>query len=395
MATAPGRRDLGSDFDAVSLRELRERKSEKWNTYPKDVLPAFVAEMDFKLAEPIRRALHAAVDRSDCGYASPRDLPRAFAGFAADRLRWTVDEQNVLTVPDVMAGVAQGIRFLTKPGAGVVVNPPVYPPYFEVIPYAGRAIVEVPLLHGEDGRYSLDFDALERAFAAGAQAYLLCSPHNPVGRVWTASELQQIAALAKRYNVAIISDEIFAPLVMPDREFTALFSTAPDLARSCALTSASKAWNIAGLKCAVLIPSSDVAAEMSAYLKDLPTEIESRIGHLGVIASIAAFAECRPWLDELVAYLDGNRKLFGELLRQHLPSVRYTPPDATYLAWVDCSNLGLDNPAKECLRRGKVALERGPRFGTGGNSFVRVNMGTSSAVLREIVQRMGDAIGGR
>lgn len=380
------------DFDSISLTRLRLRKSEKWNTYPPHVLPAFVAEMDFDLAEPIRRALRDAIERNDCGYATAQDLPAAFGAFAARRFRADIPEERVFVVPDVMSGIAQAIRLFTRPGSSVVINPPVYPPYFEVIPYAGRAIVEVPLAKSDDdSSYHLNFDALERAFASGAQAYLLCTPHNPVGRVWSGDELRRLVALVRRYNVGLICDEIFGPLVMPDAEFSSIFALG-EVSRCCAIASASKAWNIAGLKCAVVAASADVAGDLRTHLKSIPTEIDSRVGHLGVIATIAAFRECDAWLDELLAYLAGNREIFRDLLRERLPMLRYTPAQATYLAWVDCRALGVENPAKHFLTNGDVAVERGTRFGTGGNGYVRVNIGTSRAILEEIVRRMSSAL---
>ena len=270
------------NFDAISLDRLRERRSEKWATYPPDVLPAFVAEMDFDLAAPIRDAIEEAVARGDVGYAHSAEVAAAFAHFARNRFAWEVDETDIFAVPDVMAGVAEALHILTPPGARVVINPPVYPPFYDVIPHEGRTIAAAPLAQDESGRWSLDFDALERAFASGARAYLLCSPHNPVGRVWTQAELREVLALCERYGVALVSDESHAPLTMPGVAFTPAPSVTGELP-CIALWSASKAFNIAGLKCAVIgATPGHIRDKLRARLKSRPDEIESRIGHLGV-----------------------------------------------------------------------------------------------------------------
>jgi cystathionine beta-lyase len=383
-------------FESVTLETARERTSEKWRVYPPDVLPAFVAEMDFEIAPPIRNALQRALDSSDLGYAAPKEIAHAFAAFASSFLKWDIDANQVFAVPDVMSGVSQALHLLTQPGEGIVINPPVYPPFFEVIAYEGRHIVEVPLVEHESGDWIVDLKQLERAFAAGAKAYLLCNPHNPVGRAWSARELQAMAELAQRYGVAVISDEIHAPLTMPGVPFVPFLHIAPETVPAVALTSASKGWNIPGLKCGVLIACATLAPRMREQLRAIPTEIESRIGHLGVIASVAAFREGVPWLQELRAYLEGNRLLLQQLLAQHVAAIRYRPQEATFLSWLDCRALNLpDEPAKYFLKHGRVALYNGTSFGSSGAGFVRLNIGTSRQILAEIVGRMEAALSHR
>jgi len=231
------------DFDGIALDDLRRRRSSKWVTYPADVLPAFVAELDVPLADPIRRALHGAVDAGDLGYTEPGALPEAFAGFAMDAYGWAVDPADVTLVPDVMVGIIEVLRAAGDPGAAVVINPPVYPPFFFDLPEAGRRVVEVPLAR-DAGGYSLDLDGLAAAFRAGARTYLLCSPHNPLGRVWSEAELRGVADLAERYDVLLLSDEIHAPLALPGCRHLPLPTIAGD--RCITFTSASKAWNTAG-----------------------------------------------------------------------------------------------------------------------------------------------------
>ena len=378
-------------FDDLSLAKLCGRASAKWTTYPAEVLPAWVAEMDFPLAEPIKQRLRRAIDADDCGYAHPTALPNAFAAFAKSRFGWTVDPSRVRSAPEVMVAIAEILRVVTKPGDGVVINPPVYPPFAMVIEEVGRTVVDVPLAHVPGGGWDLDLEALEKAFAAGAKAYLLCNPHNPVGRVFEKSQLESVATLAKQYGVVVLADEIHAPLTLPGAVHVPFVSVSEPLgANAITITSASKAWNIAGLKCAVIVAGSSA---MQSALKALPVELTERTGHLGVLANIAAFEEGASYLDALVKHLDRNRVLMAELLGMYLPAVRYLPPQAGYLAWLDCSALGLgDEPAKVFLKKGKVALMRGLDFGRQGACFARVNMGTSSAILSEVVGRMGKAL---
>lgn len=374
---------------AYDLAELRRRRSVKWREHPGDVLPVWVAEMDTPLAPPIAEALTAAVARGDTGYADTGALPEAFAGFAARRFGWRPDPASVRLVPDVMTGIVEVLRHVTGPGGQVVVNTPAYPPYFSWIPKIGRTLVPSPLALTPQG-YRLDLAGLERRFAGGAEAFLLCSPHNPTGLVFTEEELRAVAELADRHGVRVVSDEIHGPLVYPGTRFVP-FATVDAAAaeRSITVTSASKAWNLAGLKAAITVYGPGAGAEL-ALVDD---EISEFSGLFGVIASEVAFTEGEPWLDDLLAGLDANRRLLGDLLAEHLPEVGYQPPQATYLAWLDLRALGLgDDPAEWFLRRGRVALYAGPMFGPGGAGHARFNFATGPDVLAEAVQRMAAAL---
>jgi cysteine-S-conjugate beta-lyase len=381
---------MRNGFEDLDLDQLRRRRSEKWRAHPPDVLPAFVAEMDYDLAEPVLAALRAAVDLSDCGYAQPAGLGEAFAGFAAARHGWTVDPGRVHLVPDVMAGVDAILALATEPGDGVVINPPVYPPFFAHISGGRRRVVEVPLILA-DGRRELDFAGLETAFADGARAYLLASPHNPTGRVFSAADLGRVAELAERYGVLVLSDEIHASLTLPGARhtpFVALGGAAAE--HGVTLASASKAFNVAGLKGAVAVAGS---ASGQRLLERLPASCQYGAGLFGVLASLAAWNSGGEWLDALLVQLDHARTEFGRLLAAKLPWAVYTPPEASYLAWVDCAGLGLGpEPAEVFLDRGRVALGRGLDFGAPGDGFVRVTIGTSSALLAEIVDRMAACV---
>ena len=282
----------GTDpFDACTLAELRQRRSEKWATYPPDVLPAFVAEMDVALADPIRRTLIAAIARGDTGYAHPAGLADAFAAFARAWFDWAVAPARVVLVPDVMVGAAEVLRLATPPGSGIVINTPAYPPFAPTILEYGRRVVDVPLLRTTHG-WELDLAGLERAFRTGARGYLLCNPHNPTGRVFRRAELERIAALARRYDVVVVADENHAPLTLPGAVHTPFVSLSPEvLPPAVSVISAAKAWNVAGLKCALVVAGSEA---LRARLATLPAEVQTRAGHLGVLAAIAAFREGRP-----------------------------------------------------------------------------------------------------
>jgi cystathionine beta-lyase len=343
------------------------------------------------LAPAVQDALREAVERSDTGYAMAEPaLGEALAAFAARRWSWQLDPAAVTPVPDVGVGVVELLRALTRPGERVVVSPPVYPPFFSWVPEACRELVEAPLRRTDDG-WRLDLTALEAAFAAGAAVYVLCNPHNPVGRAHSPGELQALVELAARHGVTVVSDEIHGPLALPGATFTPLL-TVPGAARvAVAVLSASKAWNLAGLKCAAVVTASP---EMAAAVAGLPADSRWRVGHLGVLASVAALTDEGPWLDRLLLTLDRRRAQLGALLADRLPAVRWVPPEATYLAWLDCTALGEgDRPRELFLDRGRVGLEPGLRFGRQGSGFVRLNLGTSAEVLDEAVTRMAAAAG--
>ncbi|HEX4447009.1 MAG TPA: aminotransferase class I/II-fold pyridoxal phosphate-dependent enzyme [Polyangiaceae bacterium] len=381
-------------FDAVDEAALRLRRSAKWALYPPDVLPAWVAEMDYPIAAPIRRVLIEAIDRGDAGYASGAGLGEAFASWAAAHWQWEVDPAHVHLVADVVTGITELLRVATAPGDAVVIEPPVYPPFAGTVRALGRRVVEAPLLRSERGEpgWAPDLAAIERAYAGGAKVHLLCSPQNPTGIVYSRDLLVAVAALAERHGVLVLADEIHAPLVLPGATHVP-FPSVSDAARrtSIVLTSASKAWNVAGLKAAAMIASGEGPR---AVLARLPPETPYHAGHLGVLGGIAAFREGGAWLAQVEAILDRNRRLLGELLGAELPGVGYVMPQAGYLAWLDCNALGLGaDPAAAFLARGRVALSSGPTFGAQGQGFVRLNLGTSRRLLEEAVTRMKRSLG--
>ncbi|MDO0938772.1 aminotransferase class I/II-fold pyridoxal phosphate-dependent enzyme [Streptomyces sp. DG2A-72] len=376
---------------ALTLDRLRRRTSMKWRTYSDDVLPLWVAEMDVPLAEPVVRAITDALTLGDTGYPAGTAYAEALADFADKRWGWDgLAVERTAIVPDVMLGVVEMIKLVTGPGDPVVVNPPVYPPFFQFVEHMDRQVLQAPL--GADLR--IDLGTLEEVFRQAVTdgrraAYLLCSPHNPTGTVHTADELVAIARLADRYGVRVVADEIHAPLVAGGVDFVPYLSV-PGGEDGLSLMSASKAWNLAGLKAALAIAGPAAAADLAR----LPEEVSHGPSHLGVIAHTAALRDGTAWLDALLAGLDDNRRLLADLLTEHLPAIRYRPGEATYLAWLDCRPLGLgDDPAQVFLERGRVALNSGIPFGTGGAGHVRLNLATSPEVLEEAIRRMAAASG--
>jgi len=377
---------------AQPLDVLRTRTSAKWRLYPADVLPLPVAEMDYPLAEPVAAALHAAVDRSDTGYAAGSGpIAEAFAPFALERFGWEVDPGRVTSTGDVAMGLVEVLRQVTSPGDGVVVTPPIYPPFFDIVTEASATVVEVPMTGGIDTGWALDLDGIDRAFAAGAKAMLLCNPHNPIGLVPSRDELAALAEIAARHGATIVSDEVHGPLSQPDSVYTP-FLTVSDAAREfgVTVTAGTKAFNLAGLKAAMIVTASERG---DAVRRRMPYEVEWRMSQFGSIASIAAFREGGFWLDGVLASLDDNRRLLAELLTDELPGVRYRMPQASYLAWLDVRALGWgDDPAAYALEHAKVALGVGPQFGaTAGRGHVRLNFACTPEVLAEAITRLADA----
>jgi len=377
-----------SPLQALPIERLRERTSTKWRAYPADVLPLFVAETDFPLAPAITRRLGEAIEIGDTGYTPPDSGIRdAYASFARRRYGWDVDPAHIRSTGDVVMGLVEILRATITPGDRVVITPPVYPPFYDLIPEAGGVVETVPLI--ADAGYTLDLPGIEGALARGARAVLLCNPHNPTGTVHSRDVLTDLADLAARFGAIVVSDEIHAPLVHAPARFTPFLTAAPTAASvGYAVASASKAFNLAGLKCALMLTAAD---QTRRVVQGLPQEVEWRTGHFGSLAGIAAFApESDPWLDALLAALDENRRLLADLLAEHLPGARYAIPDAGYLAWIDLSELAWgDDPAERILAQARVALHHGPAFGEQGRGFVRLNFGCSPEVLRDAVERMG------
>ena len=378
------------DFDAVDIERLRRRQTVKWTLYGPEVLAAWVAEMDFDVAPVVRAAILEAVDREDFGYVvgDLTELTTACAGFLASRYGWEVPPARVFPVADVLTGISVALDTFVPPGRGVVVPTPAYPPFFEVVELTGREALAAPLVV-EGGRDTLDLEAIETALRRGAGAVLLCNPHNPTGRVFTTDELRALAVVVDRHDARVVADEVHAPLVFAGARHVP-YATVSEAAaeHTVTVTAATKAFNIAGLKCAQVIATNhaDAARWRALRVFEVPSPTP-----IGIAATTAAYRGGGEWLDGLVAYLEGNRARLRDLVTAELSDISLRLPEATFLSWLDCSALGLDDPARFFLDHARVAVSDGPPFGPACEQQVRLNFGTSRALLERIVGAMGAA----
>jgi cystathionine beta-lyase len=390
--TDPLQDDAAPSFDLLSAEALRAAGSLKWTRYG-PALGAFVAEMDFGTAPAVTRALHAAVDGNRLGYLTEQaaaELAEACSGWQQRRYGWSVPPARISPVADVLAALQAVIEHYTPPGSPIVLPTPAYMPFVQLPAMLGRELLEVPVLE-RDGRPAYDLGALERAFAAGGRLLVHVNPHNPLGRVFTVEEQLALADVVERAGARVFADEIHAPLVHPGAVHRPYASLSPVTAgHAITATSASKAFNLPGVKAAQLLFSNDDDAALWAERGYLYVHGAST---LGVLAHTAAYTEGEAWLAEVLRYLDGNRRALADLLAEHLPEVGYRPPEGTYLAWLDCRKLGLgDCPAAFFLDEAGVALVDGPECGTPGAGHVRLNFGTPRPVLTAIVERMAAAV---
>jgi len=363
------------------------RSSVKWTRYAPDVIPLSVAEMDYSVATQISDAIVDRVRASDFGYIdAPGPLSGTFARFALERWGWQVDPASVRVTTDVSAAIVETLRYGIPRGGRVVINPPVYTAFYELVEEADAVRVDVPLL--DDGStWSLDLVALERAFA---DAFLLCNPQNPLGLVFDRETLTAVAMLAAQYDVLVISDEVHAPLTHPGQAFVPFLEVGREFGVRCiCVTSASKGWNLAGAKCALLVAGDD---ESLAMLDRFPEEVTCRTSILGLHANIAAF-ECTDWLDETIGHIVQNDALLADLLEQQLPAAVYHRPRASYLGWIDLRafELGAD-PAALLIESARVALNSGHSYGEAYNGYVRINLACDPRLLVEAVRRISSAL---
>jgi cystathionine beta-lyase len=372
---------------ALALEELRKRKSSKWRQYPSDVLPLPVAEMDFPMAPAVKAGLQDMLDRSDTGYlgAFP-ELFDAFAKFSKSRWSWQPDVTQIRMATDVGVGIVEIMRTLIKAGDKVMLNSPVYENIWKWIVEVHAELVDVPL--SEDGlNYKLDLEAIEREYANGVKLHILCSPHNPVGIIHTRSELETVATLAKKYGVIVLSDEIHGPLTFNKKEFFPFLSVSDDAKEvGIIITSASKSFNFAGLKCALIITES---IKLKEKINTMPPAVTWRASLFGAAASTSAYSDSEEWLDGVLITLDENRNLVKKLIDTKIPPIKYRIPDFGYLAWFDVSSLGLgSDPAAQILERSKLALNAGILYGPKHSNFVRFNFGTSEEIINQAFERL-------
>ena len=386
-----------TDFDAVSLEALRRRRGTKWTRYPPDVLPAWVADMDFDMAGPIRAGLARMMANQDLGYSAKfpeSGLGEAFAAFAARRFPgcgWRPAPERMIAIADIVQGIHMAIEAYTRPGDGVCTLTPVYPPFLQAVAQTGRRLDHCTMVRGAE-RYEVDFDALRAVIDERTRLLLLCTPHNPLGRVFTREELEAVARIAVERDLTVVADEIHADVVYHGHRHVPFASLGPEIeARTITMTSATKSFNIAGLRCALVIFGD---AKLGArWSEAFPERIRGAVNSFGVEASRIAWTECDEWLDALLAYLEGNRDFLHSFVGERLPGTEMKLPEATYLGWLDCRELGLEpDPYHWLLDHGKVGFNDGRDFGDGGEGHVRINFATSRAVLTQILERMEEAL---
>jgi cystathionine beta-lyase len=364
---------------------------DKWGSADRDVLPAWVAEMDYAPPEAIVDAVQTAVADLQFGY--PRTgaggpLGDSYSAFAHRHFRHEVPASNVLPVVDVTTGVRLALEVLSDPGP-VVIPMPAYPPLLELPGVVGLERAELRL-DPNDPRAELDLDRLDHLLRAGARTVLLTNPHNPWGRAFTRFELEALRDLVCRHGARVISDEVHAPLVLPGAQHVPYLAIEGTGDHAIAVVSASKAFNCAGLRCAQIVTGDRRTLER---LVDVPIARNDSWSSLGVVATIAAYTECDEWLSALVGRLAAQRSLFGQLLAEHLPAARARPLEATYLAWVDLRAYGRRDPATVAHTRGRVRLAPGHDFQPGLDGHVRVNLATSAERLTEAARRLAGALG--
>ncbi|WP_454561063.1 MalY/PatB family protein [Mycobacterium haemophilum] len=380
-------------FNLLTEQQLRARNTIKWNFFGPDVLPLWVAEMDYPTAPAVLDGARACVENEEFGYPpfGEDTLPRATADWCRQRYGWHVQPDWIRVVPDVLKGMEVVVNFLTRPESPVALPVPAYMPFFSVLQVTGRQRVEIPTVQQDSGRYVLDLDALEAAFVQGAGSVILCNPNNPLGTAFTEAELQAIVDIAASHGARVIADEIWGPLVYGRRHIAAASVSDPAAETVVTLVSASKGWNLPGLMCAQVILSNSRDVEEWDRINMLHKMGTSTVG---IRANIAAYQHGASWLDELINYLQANRDHLVRVLPELVPGVKVNVPEGTYLSWVDFRGLNLPaEPAEYLLANAKVALSPGIPFGaTVGAGFARLNFGTTRAILDRAIEAIATAI---
>ena len=379
------------DFDRII--ERRNTESNKWHKYPPDVLPLWVADMDFASPEPVIRALRERVEHGVFGYGVEQpEFHQVMRDRFLKRFGWTVEAEAMLLMNGVTPGFNTACRAFAGPGDGVLMMLPVYPPILRLPDNVGMSRDGASLVRGADGRYTIDFDAFERAITPRTRMFLLCNPHNPVGRVFTREELLRMAEICLRHDLIICADEVHGDLIYHGYRHVPIASLDPEIeARTVTLLAPSKTFNLAGLKSSLaVVPNRALREKFIAARADMV-----QAGNiLGYTAMLAAYRDGQPWLDELLRYLESNRDFLVKYVRSNFPKVEMGVPEGTYLAWLDCRKAGVPghDPFTFFLEAGRVAFNDGKTFGRGGEGFVRLNFGCPRALLEQGLERMTTAL---
>ncbi len=382
-------------FDEITVDQLRAAGSTKWTMFP-DAIGAFIAEMDFGVPPAVADVVRQAAETQAMGYLPAADraaAKRATAQWLGRTFDWQVPEDRVYLLPDVLSAMRIAVQRFTPPGSPVIVPTPAYMPFLTVVPALDREVIEVPSLLDDDGRYRLDLDGIDAAFAAGAGLLVLCNPWNPVGRILSRGELEAVAEVVERHGGRVFADEIHAPLLLDDVPHLPYASLdARTAGHTITAVAASKGWNIPGLKCGQMILSNaDDVATFAPYAADAG----DTVGLLGGRAAVAAYTDSQDWLDHVVTYLRGNRDLLAEMVDQ-IPGLRLSPVEGTYIAWLDCRELDLPGgPAQFFRREAGVALTDGTHCGAAGEGFARLIFAMPRPILRDALERIRDAVRAR
>lgn len=377
------------DFDEII--ERRGTDSFKWELFADDVIPMWVADMDFQSAEPIIKALRERIDHGVFGYTRPpSELGQAIRERLYQEYRWDISEPDIIFVPGIVTALNIAFQAFASPGEAVVAQPPVYFHFLRDPVHHGRALLDPPLVR-YGNRYEIDFDRLEHALTPSARIFALCNPHNPVGRVFTREELTKIAEICLRHNLILCSDEIHCDLVYPPHRHIPVASLDPEIeARTITLMAPSKTYNVAGLECGYAVISNP---ELRGKWKDFSYGMIPGVNISGHTAALAALREGQEWLDQVLVYLRGNRDLLDDYIRENMPSIRMCDVEATYLAWLDCSEADISgNPADFFLKKARVGLNDGAEFGKCGEKFVRLNFACSRKLLSRALDQMKNSL---
>lgn len=384
------------EFDQISVESLIEGGSMKWTRMPGH-LAAFVAEMDFGTAPPVTQALRDVTDKALLGYLpawASREMSQLTSEFIEERFGWKVSPSRIYPVADVLSAYEVVLERFTTPGSPVILPTPAYMPFLTLTPLRHREVIQVPMVRGIEDRWEMDLEGIDQAFARGAELLILCNPHNPLGRVYTREELLALAEVVDRRGGRVFSDEIHAPITFPGHQhlpYASINETAA--AHTVTATSASKAWNIPGLKCAQLVISND--PDQKSF-SEIAFMVSHGVSTPGVIANTAAYRDGGPWLADVLGYIDNNRALMGALLAEHLPEIGYREPEGTYIAWLDARSLPVDPGDRTWAaffsEEAKVGLTDGALCGEAGVGHLRLMLATPAPILEKIVLAMARAV---
>lgn len=374
-------------------REIDRKKSDsiKWNLYDSDVLPMWVADMDFAAPSCVIQALHDRVEHGVFGYAGdPDELRKVIISRFEEMYNWSITPDDIIFTPGVVVGFNIAAHAASQSQGEIIIQPPVYPPFFKSGSYAELKTVENQLVQDETGYYHIDFDDFEKKISANTSLFLLCNPHNPVGRVFHRDELERLAEICLQHNVLICSDEIHGDLIFKGNHHIPIASLSPEIANNTiTLMAPSKTFNIAGLDCSfAVITNKEIREKYLAAMRG----ITGNTNMLGITAALAAYQNGTPWLEDLMTYLQDNRDLLKKTLDREMPGIKMVSPEGTYLAWLDCRQAGLtESPYDFFLKNAHIAFNNGDAFGTCGKGFVRMNFGCTRATLNEALGRMKSA----